>query len=100
MMDTLREFQALQFHPADMDMCKVILRLLDKPTFGAATKDRRESDGHLRRDAALSVYQFRKRRACYSECGGCCGDAQTQRLDTLTQHEAAGMRGIFHRHGM
>jgi hypothetical protein len=42
---------------------KIVMRLLRNPAFRAAAKDLRETDGHLRRDAAPAVDQLRKRGA-------------------------------------
>ncbi len=46
-----------------MNVREVVLRLLNKPAFGAAAENLGQVHGHFRRDAALLVHQFRKRGA-------------------------------------
>ena len=47
-----------KLNPPSGNLCEIVLSLLRNPAFCAATKDLREPDGHLRRDAALAVDQF------------------------------------------
>jgi len=55
---TLNEFQPFQFQPVGANMRKVVLRLLNKPAFGAAAEHLGQSHRHFRRYSALFVHQF------------------------------------------
>src|ERR1700691_667918 len=54
----LDQFQPFQFQPVGVHVRKVVLRLLNKPAFGAAAENFGQSHGHFRRYAALFVHQF------------------------------------------
>ena len=66
---------------------------------GVASENLRQPHGHLGRNPALLVYEFRQGRARDSERGGGGRDRQAQRLNTLAPHKAAGVGWILHRHG-
>ena len=57
------------------------------------------NNGHFGGNAALSVYQFRKRVARDAKGVGSIGNCQAQRLDALAQNNASGVWWIFHGHG-
>ena len=80
-------------------MRQIVLRLLHQPAFGATPEYFRKPDSHFGRYATFLVHELRERGACDSQ--GCrrVGDAQAERLEALTQHEASGVRRILHRHG-
>jgi hypothetical protein len=81
-------------------MRKVVLRLLNKPAFGAAAENLGQPHGHLRRYAASSVHQLRERGARDAKGGGGVRDAQAQRLNALTEYKASGVGWILHRHDL
>ena len=54
----LSRLQPLQLEPVGVNVRKVVLRLLNKPAFGAAAENLGQAHGHFRRYAALFVHQF------------------------------------------
>src|SRR5277367_2098165 len=74
----LSQFQSFQLHPVGVNVRKVVLRLLNKPAFGAAAENLGQPHGHLRRYAALFVHQLGKRGARDAKGGGGVRDAQAQ----------------------
>jgi len=48
----------MTFQPVGVNVRKVILRLLNKPAFGAAAENLGQSHGHFRQYAALFVHQL------------------------------------------
>jgi len=72
--------------------------LLGDPAFCTAAEDLGEANGHLRRDAALAIDEFRERSARNAESARRLRDRETERLDALPENYVAGMRRIFHRH--
>jgi hypothetical protein len=60
-----------------LNVGKLILCLLHKPAFGAATEDLGQPNGHFRRYTALSVDQFRKCIPRDAKRHGCKCDGQT-----------------------
>src|SRR5712664_1114481 len=67
----LGQCQPPELDPVRADLRQIILRLLGKPAFGAASKHLGQSHGHFWRNPALLVHQLRQRGARDSQrCGG------------------------------
>ncbi len=75
----LSQFEPLELDPVSMNLCKVVLRLLRKPAFGAASEDLGQSHGHFGRNPALLIHQFRQGGARDAKRGGGVRDGQVQR---------------------
>ena len=81
-----------------VNLCEVILGLLHNPSLFGATKNFSQPDGHLGRDAALSVYKLGKRITSHAKGCGSIRDTQAQRRKSLAQNDASGMWRVFHAH--
>jgi len=91
-------FQSLELDAIGAHLRQIVVRLLREPALGAAAKNLRDAHRHFGRNAAPAFDQFRQRDARHARCSGCIRDAQAQRLNAVEDYEAAGVRGIFHRH--
>ena len=95
----LSRFEPPKLDAPGADVRKVVLRLLHKPAFGTASEYLGQPHRHFSRNSALLVHEFGQRSARDAKGGSGIRDGQAQRLNALSQHKAAGVRWILHRHG-
>jgi hypothetical protein len=75
------------------------MRLLRHPTLGTTTEDLGKSYRHFGRNPTPAIHEFGQGCASYSKSCGRVFDRQSKRFNALTQHKAAGVWWILHRHG-
>src|SRR6266852_1261269 len=95
----LSQFQPLELDSVGLDLSNIVVRLLRKPAFCAASEDLRQPYGHFRGNPTLFVHQLRQGSASDSKRGSCVRDGQAERFNALAQYKAAWVRWILHRHG-